>query len=332
MLRALMFVLLVGAVGLAQPPAPDQEKDKGGPPVGVERTPAADAEVIRFLASPAAAPAVPLRYELLPRLRDRKPGNAALDYVRARALQPTWPRDPKEATALNEQLDGWESSPVEKLPVAEVKKYLAGHAQSFRVLDAAAKADRCDWELADKITVGDIDLLLTQTQSSRELARFQRLRVRVDLAEGDFDAAVRNIQTGLRLGKDVGEGSTLIQTLVGLAVASVFVGEVEQLIHRPNSPNLYWALTTLPRPLIDPRPSLEGEARLSGSVLPHAGLLEKGPLSEDRANAVLEEILTAFRTGGKGPDGFGAAGLKGFVAVNEAPARKQLLELGWTEA
>ena len=40
-------------------------------------------------------------------------------------------------------------------------------------------------------------------------------RPNTDLAENKFDAAARHIATGLRLGKDVGEGATLIQMLVG---------------------------------------------------------------------------------------------------------------------
>src|SRR5262249_30528278 len=123
---------------------------------------------------PAAAPVPALKYELLPRLRDRVPGNAALDYHRAYILRPSWPRDPKEGQKLDEQLVAWEEATIDKLPVAAVKKYLAGHSQSFRTLDAAARADRCDWELTSKMSVRNIDLLLPEAQTFRELARFQR--------------------------------------------------------------------------------------------------------------------------------------------------------------
>ena len=273
-----------------------------------------------------------LKYELLPRLRDRVAGNAALDYHRAYILRPSWPRDPKDAKKLDETLLAWEEATIDKLPVAEVKKYLVGYSQAFRALDSAAKADRCDWELNSKMSVNNLDLLLPEAQTFRELARFQKLRVRVDLAQNDFDAAVRNLQTGFRLGKDVGEGPTLIQSLVGIAITSIFLHEVEQLIQRPNSPNLYWALTTLPRPLIDPRTALEGETRLFDNLFPNAKALEKGPVSADRANAILEEMLSAFATMGKPDDfkiGIGGVGVAGYVALNAPAARKQLVVLGW---
>jgi hypothetical protein len=333
MLRSLVFLLLVGTVVLAQPPkAPPPAKDS---PPGKEPQPQPTTDVRPLTVTPAAAPIPSLTYELLPRLRDRVPGNAALDYHRAYILRPGWPRDPKESAALNEKLIAWEEAPIEKLPVAEVKKYLAGYSATFRTLDAAARADRCDWELTGKMSVQNIDLLLPEVQAFREIARVQRLRIRVDLAENDFDAAVRNIQTGLRLGKDVGEGPTLIQSLVGIAITTIFLREVEGLIQRPNAPNLYWALTTLPRPLIDPRPALEGETRLFFNLFPNAKLLEKGPVSADRANTLLEEMLTAFASMGN-PDnfkiGFGGVALAGYVALNAPAARKQLVTLGWPAA
>ena len=37
------------------------------------------------------------------------------------------------------------------------------------------------------------------------------------------------------------------------------LGRVEELIQAPGSPNLYWALTDLPRPLLDLRKALQGE-------------------------------------------------------------------------
>jgi hypothetical protein len=319
MLRSVTLLLLAGGVAFAQPP-----KDP---------RPAPTVDVRALTMAPAAAPQPALKYELLPRLRDRVAGNAALDYHRAYILRPGWPRDPKEAEKLSETLIAWEEAPIDKLPIVDVKKYLVGYSASFRALDAAAKADRCDWELTSKLSVNNIDLLLPEAQTFRELARFQKLRVRVDLAENDFGDAVRNLQTGFRLGKDVGEGPTLIQSLVGIAITSIFLSEVEQLLQRPGAPNLYWALTTLPRPFIDPRTALEGETRLFDNLFPNAKVLEKGPVSADRANAILEEMLSAFASMGTDVKvGVGGLGLAGYVALNAPAARKQLVELGWASA
>lgn len=335
MSRALTFVLLASALAAAaQPPAadePDAKKD-APPPGSVERKVTPTLNLTTFAASPAPAAAPALRYELLPRLRDRKPGNAAMDYHRARLLQPSWPRDPQEGVKLQEKLIKWEETPLDAFPLAEVKKYLATHAAAFRALDDAARADRCDWELGTKLSVGNIDALLTEVQTFREVARFQKLRARVAMAEGNFDEAVRHIQTGVRLGKDVGEGPTFLHGLVGIAVSSIFLGEVDHLMQRPGSPNLYWALTTLPRPLIDPRASFEGEGRLFDNLFPNVKLLDRGPMSADRANALLDEMMSAFQSMGRLDDkqvGFGGVGTAAYAALNAPGARKQLLALGY---
>ena len=323
MLRSLVLVALSGTVVFAQPA-------KDAPP-GMQ--PAAPTVEVRALAlAPAAAPVPALKYELLPRLRDRVAGNSVLDYHRAYILRPSWPRDPKESQKLEESLAAWEESPIDKLPIEEVKKYLATHSQSFRTLDVAVKADRCDWELTGRLSVSNIDLLLHQAQTFRELARAQKLRIRVDLAEKDHDTAVRDLQTGFRLGKDVGEGPTLIMSLVGVAITNIFLGEVEHLMQQPNGPNMYWALTTLPRPLIDPRPALEGESRLFDNMFPNAKAIEKRPVSADRANMVLEEMMNAFATIDRPDDAkvrLGGIGMAGYVALQAPAARKQLVALGW---
>src|SRR4051812_34307124 len=126
MFRALLLVLLAATVVGAQPPQPKDLPAKDVPP-GAQEPEFPTVEVRKFTATPAAAPTPALKYELLPRMRDRVPGNAAIDYHRATILRPSWPRDPKESAKLNETLIEWEDAPVAKLPVAEVKKHLAGY-------------------------------------------------------------------------------------------------------------------------------------------------------------------------------------------------------------
>src|SRR5581483_10364094 len=96
----------------AQPPVP-KELTKDARPAAA--APAPPRNVISLTVSPAAAPVPALKYELLPRLRDRTPGNAALDYYRAAALRPNWPREPDESRRQDEMVGRWEETPVEKL-------------------------------------------------------------------------------------------------------------------------------------------------------------------------------------------------------------------------
>jgi hypothetical protein len=334
MTRLLTCALIAGLMALAvsgqQPPPKEVARD-----AAPAAQPAPPRNVVTLTVSPAAAPVPVLRYELLPRLRERTPGNAALDYYRAGMLRPNWPRDPDESRKQDEMVGRWEEMPVEKLPIVEVKKFLFGYAGTFRALDRAARCDRCEWELDRTATAAGLIDVLPEVQRYREMTRFNSLRVRLDLAENDFDGAIRGLQAGLRLGKDVGEGPTLIHSLVGIALVAVHTGRIDEWVQRPGSPNLYWALTTLPRPFIDPRPALEGEAALAAGLFPGLKEVEKGPVSADQANRVLEELIATMRkTAGKDDEAeeaagaIGKVGLAAFVALYAADAKKQLVELG----
>jgi hypothetical protein len=285
-------------------------------------------------AAPAAAPSPALRYELLPPLRDKSPGNAAVGYLRAAVLRPAWPRDPAEGQALNDKLDRWLEVPVEQLPLPEVRAFVKKYREVYREADAAARMDRCDWHQGRRLGPEDLEALLPGVQANREILRYLQYRHRLELAENRHADAVRTLQTGFRLGKHVGEGRTMIEMLVGIALASSMVGWTEETITRPGSPNLYWALTTLPRPFIDPRPSLEGEIEFMTGVIPGLRELEKGPVSEDQAARALEGAIRELGRTGE-PDGGGLGGLAEAVgrakvmAFAGPAAKKDLLARGW---
>ncbi|QDU21590.1 hypothetical protein [Urbifossiella limnaea] len=273
-------LLLVAAAAAAQPKA--------------EAAPAPAPQNVRKLTTtPAAAPVPALRLTLRAKPTDRVPGNAALDYYRASLLVPDWPRDPKESEKHHAKLDGWEATPLDKLPVAEVTAYLDTFAGGFEVLDAAARRDAVDWQQGVPVRLDRIGDLLRDTGKLREIARLNGFRVRRDLANDDFDAATRDLRSGFRLSKAVGEGSTTLQLLIGIALGSITVGQADQLVGRPGSPNLYWALADLPRPLIDPRPALDGETVFFEEHVRKTFLAGKD--SADLCRAVREDQYKAFR-------------------------------------
>ena len=79
------------------------------------------------------------------------------------------------------------------------------------------------------------------------------------MARGDFDGSIDTIQTGMSLARHVARGETLVNGFIGIAIAGIMLESVQELIAQPGSPNLYWALSTLPSPLIDLRPGFEAE-------------------------------------------------------------------------
>jgi hypothetical protein len=90
------------------------------------------------------------------------------------------------------------------------------------------------------------------------------------LTEKNYAAAAQSLQSGFALGQHVGEGPTLINFLVGTAIAYMTMTPVEDWVQLPGSPNLYWSLTNLPAPLISIRRPLQAERIIIESMFPGA--------------------------------------------------------------
>jgi hypothetical protein len=212
---------------------------------------------VRLTVEPAAAPVPSLRYYLLPQVRDRQRGNALLRYYRA--FSPEWQvhrRDPK----FRERMLEANEKPLRDLKPAEVEALARGFvAHLLSEVDRGARRTYCDWELNQRIREEGIGLLLPDLQGFREFASLLKLRARKELLAGQYDRAARTLQTGFQLARHAADGPTLIHTLVAVACANIMLSVVDDWVERPGAPNLYWALTDLPRPLISIRSGLEGE-------------------------------------------------------------------------
>lgn len=284
-----------------------------------------------------AGPPVPsFRYELVPAARELVPNNAALLHHRAihlfaEARPPA--REYREAQdRFQKALDG----PLAAFPKDDVRAFLKPFGATFREMEAAAKCDHCDWGTEQRVAAEGIGLLLPEAQKMRDLAFVLRLRCRLHAAEGKLDPALRDVQTGLVLGRHAGQGGTLIQYLVGTAIVTIFTAELERVMQTPDCPNLYWSLTALPRPLIDMQKSLDGETRSIEASFPLPKDVDKGPLTPEEALAALDKFWAAmakFAEETSPPDrAQSRLGLALYVTLKHPSARKALISAGRTEA
>src|SRR6202035_5546326 len=88
------------------------------------------------------------------------------------------------------------------------------------------------------------------------------------IADGETDKAIHTLQTGMALARHTSDAPTIINGLIAAAMVSSFAPQIEKLTKRPGSPNLYWALTNFPRPLIDFRKPLQGERIMVDNIFP----------------------------------------------------------------
>jgi len=249
-------------------------------PTRAELTVIEDAEgqqgltVFRMTVSPAAEPVPALKHRLQLRPDEYKPGNAATYYLRSYAengLRGTWKGVRKE---FGEAIDnGWYSNeiPISELPLDKVHK-AASRFDSIvsNFIEPASYRQDCDWgynltELRGSEVYG---LMLPGAQQSRAICRLLALRTRLAIAEGRFDDAIDQMRMNFRLAHNVGQEPIVVCGLIGIAEAGVTSQNVLDLIAAPKSPNLYWALSELPRPLVDLREAIRLEMSIGARVFP----------------------------------------------------------------
>ncbi|OWK45735.1 hypothetical protein [Fimbriiglobus ruber] len=284
-MRRFLTPLAAAVCALAALPAVAQE-----PPLPPTQ---ADRKEIVTVVAPAPVPA--LRYELLPPARDRVPGNAAVGYFKAITLRPAPPKDAAAAQKQQALYETWNAAPIDRLPAKDAAEYLKPYRDMLRAADEAARCDRCDWHPGTPLKIEDIQGMLSSVQGNREVIRGLKLRARLELAEKRPADAVRTVQTMFQIAKHYGEGGTAIQMLVGLAFEAITLGCVEDMIRQPDGPNLYWALTAAPHPLVDPRPALDGEAEMSTSFIPNLRELTAGPMTEARAVKTYQDAIRLLK-------------------------------------
>ena len=266
------------------------------------QNPAEPPKAIKITLHPMAAPRPALKYRLLPSILDTRPGNAAV----------LWNRLPAERTAyfsdlgkLWETTDQWMSIPLND---PREKEFRAKHPEIRGVGDLyadmarAARFESCDWQLP--IHEGNaFSILLPELNQLRTFGRLLAAKARLEIAEGKYDQAVETLQTGFALARDAAKGPTLIHALVGSAIAGLMTNQVEQFVQRPDAPNLYWALSALPRPLIDFRPGFEGETNSFFLNFPELRDLDKKDLSAEEWGKLLGKMSNALNdiSGGRKP-------------------------------
>ncbi len=266
---------------------------------------------IRLVVQAMPAPKPALKYQLLPELKEMNPGNPIQNYFKCFMEQQNFFFNKTSA----DNRDAWQTMPLKDLPLNELRGY--GGA-ALRQADYAARLDTPDWQILLKAKSDGPNLLLPDVQQLRLLASALMVRFRGEVAERHFDEAIRTAKTMLALARHLGEHPSLIGDLVGIAIAYVTIGPLEEMINQPGCPNLYWALTDLPNPLIDLRKGLQGERMLWESVF--TGIDPTAAMSEAQLKKVLERI--AEMTQGSG---------FGITEDRVAAARKRLIEAGLTE-
>ncbi|MGL6095786.1 MAG: hypothetical protein ACRC7O_08340 [Fimbriiglobus sp.] len=131
--------------------------------------------------------------------------------------------------------------------------------------------------------------MLHEVQQMRSLAAVLHLRLRGEIKAGEFSRAVVTVQSMLSLAKMMETHPTLIGNLVGIAIASIAVGGLEEMVQQPGCPNLFWSFADLPTPLVSLRHGVSGERVLL--TAPFDGLLTADrPFTPEELERIMLQI------------------------------------------
>jgi hypothetical protein len=227
----------------------------------------AEETVIRLSVQPMAAPKPALRYLLLPELKEMTPGNPIPNYLKCFMDQ--------DFTAERETLG----------------------KSALRQADRAARMDKPDWQILLKIKTDGIGLLIPDVQKMRSLASALQARFHEEITQGRIDNALGTAKTMFALSRHLGEHPSLIGYLVAVAIAQITIGPLEEMLEQPGCPNLYWALTNLPNPLISLDKCMEGERMLLRSEFRE--LNDREPMTPGQIKKLIFHIAALSRHQGK---------------------------------
>ena len=193
----------------------------------------------RMTVSAAPEPQPALKYRFLVPPVDQIQGNAATLYYKALSYEGYDPIAELNKADADEAKDhAFYEGTFEEFPVQEAEhltRWLDERLDYSLALRKAAECDYCNWE--DGAREKGIYTTLTQAQYSRGLAGALALRARLQLVQHHPEAAFETLRLGYALSRNLGKSSTIVQTLIGIAIQGFLNNQTRALI-RPKAPRI----------------------------------------------------------------------------------------------
>ncbi|MCP4612403.1 MAG: hypothetical protein GY845_27210 [Planctomycetes bacterium] len=147
-----------------------------------------------------------------------------------------------------DQIDKWRKIPTDKLPRRQVKSILQQCDSTLQFLEEASKCKKSDWPYVEE---HEIENLIQKLRKYRIFPLLLDLQVSLQIADKQYDEAIKSIQTGIAMSQNFGKSPNLIQGMLGVSFGKFICRQLEEFVQQSDGPNLYWALRELPQPLVD---------------------------------------------------------------------------------
>ena len=227
----------------------------------------------------------PLRYQFLPDPVFAEPGNGVPHYYHAIL---TLQRLVRRNSNLP-QLAKWEHLRPDELPRADVRDYVRRFYEPLTMLQRGTRRTFADWDLPSRTGWGGDRH--PEYQWLSRIILVVDLRIRLAVADRDFDKAEEWMQVGWQLSYHLGRAPLASRQSMSVLLADRMLGAVRHWIGSADSPNLYWALARLPLPTADPGQALERRLRAPELAIAEGRAVLATSRSEEGWERLYDKVL-----------------------------------------
>jgi len=240
--------------------------------------------VTKFEVTPAAEPKPALKYRLVARYLDQTPGNAVPLYLSATTNMAA----AKPKADYWDKVANWLTLPPADLPAKEVEEHLREFGSGLSQVQLATRREACQWDFG--VRENGFAAILAGVSELRNYGRLLALKARLQIGQQKYNEAIETLTTLSAMSLHVNEGQTLVTSLISIALDAQILDQVEAWIQTPGSPNLYWALTTLPSPWVNLRPAINGEMDSLYLTFPYLAALNRKEATADQWDAAFRQF------------------------------------------
>ena len=217
------------------------------------------------------------------------PGDAAPVYLRV-----SYELDDGTLSEIRSKTTAWLGESLDRFPTEDARALARRFTHRLQQIEFGTRRQTCDWNYTILEEKDDpFSILLPDAQTLPAWGRLLAVKTRVEIASGHPEEAIKLIRTGIGFGRHVAGGPFYINRLVGFAMIATMLDRVDELIAQPGAPNLYWALTALPDPLLSMREATEREQASLGLMFT-GQLLEEVDLTRPRSQAEWSSLLAGL--------------------------------------
>jgi hypothetical protein len=284
--------------------------------------------VVKMTLHPVATTRPALQYKLLPDLAEQTPGNAVTLYFIAAKSGP----DSKVAEELVDKASDYIRMPLDKLPINEAVGLLAQFSGRLGEAHLAARRQQAIWD--PPLREDGAGARLSYLGDVRGFAILWVLQAKLQMARADWNAAGSILEDGFSLSHQLTNQAGLVQGMVSSSVDEIMLQEgVESWVGQPNAPNLYWALSDLPQPLVDLHTIAQYERAIPYFTFPVMLEAKSGPVAPEKWTRFITALPRLLKSGYARDEGgtFESRAQAALLAARVAPrARAYLLSTGVT--